>query len=150
MSYSPDPNKGYLTISLIAIFFMCLMMVSCTPAGATQPFASNVQDHYKNITVKTPYSEQVCYETRGDKSGDALMGAIIGGVIGNNITKNLPDGGTAGAIIGGILGHQNSDAVSGMKCDNITRYKSRVERVYSHSTIEFNYDGKSYIVRFNK
>ena len=88
----------------------------------------------------------------GDKTGDALMGAIIGGIIGNNVTKNLPDGGTAGAIIGGMLGHQNSTAKDGTElvCRNLTRYKESMETIYSHSIITFNYDGKSYTVRFKK
>ena len=69
-----------------------------------------------------------------------------------NITKDLPDGATAGAIIGGILGNQNSTASNGTKlvCNKITRYKESMETIYSHSTITFNYDGKTYTVRFNK
>jgi len=80
------------------------------------------------------------------------MGAIIGGIIGNNITKDLPDGGTAGAIIGGLLGHQNSTANDGTKlvCNKMTRYKESMETIYSHSTITFNYDGRTYTVRFQK
>ena len=80
------------------------------------------------------------------------MGAIIGGIIGNNVTKNMPDGGTAGAIIGGILGHQNSTAKDGTElvCRNLTRYKESMETIYSHSTITFNYYGKTYTVRFQK
>ena len=80
------------------------------------------------------------------------MGAIIGGIIGNNVTKHLPDGGTAAAIIGGMLGHQNSDAKGGTRrvCREETRYTESQERVYSHSTISFLYNGKIHKVRFQK
>ena len=80
------------------------------------------------------------------------MGAIIGGIIGNNVTKNLPDGGTAGAIIGGLLGHQNSTANDGTKlvCNKMKRYEESMETIYSHSTITFSYEGKTYTVRFQK
>ena len=155
MNYSPEPRKAYLTLSLIAIFFMCItMMSSCTTANATQPYNVDVQDYQKTVIKRTPYNVEVCSERKvsGDKTGDALMGAIIGGIIGNNVTKNLPDGGTAGAIIGGMLGHQNSTAKDGTElvCRNLTRYKESMETIYSHSIITFNYDGKSYTVRFKK
>ena len=123
-------------------------------AFATQPHAAVVHDHFKDVIHQKPYQVEICSERNvsGDKTGDAVMGAIIGGIIGNNVTKNLPDGGTAGAIIGGILGHQNSDAQAGTKtvCRYKTRFKETHETIYSHSTITFNYDGKTYTVRFNK
>ena len=104
--------------------------------------------------MQLPKRVEVCYDktVSGDKTGDALMGAIIGGIIGNNVTKNLPDGGTAGAIIGGMLGHQNSDAKGGTQrvCREETRYTESQERVYSHSTISFLYNGKIHKVRFQK
>ena len=76
----------------------------------------------------------------------------IGGAIGQNITKDLPDGATAGAIIGGILGNQNSKTINGkqMKCTKNTRYQDTIEKLYSHSTITFTYEGKQYTVRFTK
>ena len=113
---------------------------------------TTVQDHYKNIIQKKPYSVEVCYEGSGDKTGDTLLGAIIGGAIGQNITKDLPDGATAGAIIGGILGNQNSTANDGTKlvCNKMTRYKESMETIYSHSTITFVYEGKQYSVNFKK
>ena len=80
------------------------------------------------------------------------MGAIIGGIIGNNVTKDLPDGGTAGAIIGGMLGHQNSDTKGGSKivCKVETRYTEEKREMYSHSTITFTHDGKTYKLRFTR
>lgn len=114
---------------------------------------TQVQDHYKNIIYKTPSQIEVCYDRQvsGDKTGDALKGAIIGGILGNNI-KGEKDGGAIGAIIGGMLGHSNSNASSGTKtiCQVETRYTEESKRVYSHSTISFIYEGKSYRVKFKK
>ena len=114
---------------------------------------TQVQDHYKNIIYKTPSQVEVCYDRNvsGDKTGDALKGAIIGGILGNNI-KGEKDGGAIGAIIGGMLGHSNSNASGGTKrmCQVETRYTEESRRVYSHSTISFIYEGKSYRVNFKK
>ena len=114
---------------------------------------TQVQDHYKNIIYKTPSQVEVCYDRQvsGDKTGDAIKGAIIGGILGNNI-KGEKDGGAIGAIIGGMLGHSNSGAIGGTKrvCQVETRYSEESKRVYSHSTISFIYEGKSYSVNFKK
>ena len=114
---------------------------------------TQVQDHYKNIIYKTPNQVEVCYDRQvsGDKTGDAIKGAIIGGILGNNI-KGEKDGGAIGAIIGGMLGHSNSGATGGTKriCQVETRYSEESRRVYSHSTISFIYEGKSYSVNFKK
>ena len=114
---------------------------------------TQVQDHYKNIIYKIPSQVEVCYDRQvsGDKTGDALKGAIIGGILGNNI-KGEKDGGAIGAIIGGMLGHSNSGAIGGTKrvCQVETRYSEESKRVYSHSTISFIYEGKSYRVNFQK
>ena len=140
----------YLLAAITMIFIIFLV----SAGYATQPHAVVVHDHFKDVIHQKPYQVEVCSERNisGDKTGDAVMGAIIGGIIGNNVTKNLPDGGTAGAILGGILGHQNSNAQAGTKtvCSYKTRFKETHETIYSHSTITFNYDGKTYTVRFNK
>ena len=123
-------------------------------AFATQPYNVEVQDHQKAVIKRTPQVVEVCSERKvsGDKTADTILGAIIGGAIGQNVTKDLPDGATAGAIIGGILGNQNSTANDGTKlvCNKMTRYQESMETIYSHSTITFNYYGKTYTVRFQK
>ena len=134
----------HLTLGAIGFIAACFV-VNSVKADTT------VQDHYKNVIQKKPYSVEVCYQGSGDKTGDTLLGAIIGGAIGQNITKDLPDGATAGAIIGGILGNQNS-TVGGkqMRCRTMTRYKESMETMYSHSTITFIYEGKQYKLNFKK
>ena len=123
-------------------------------AFATQPYNIEVRDYQKTVIKRTPQVVEVCSEKKvsGDKTADTILGAIIGGAIGQNVTKDLPDGATAGAIIGGILGNQNSTANDGTKlvCNKMTRYKESMETIYSHSTITFNYYGKTYTVRFQK
>ena len=126
MSYSPNPQRAYLAVSLIAIFFVCLV-ASCTPA-----IASDVQDFYKTETVRVPHTQQVCNDVYqgGDKTGDTLKGAIIGG----------------------MLGHSNSNATGGYstQCQNITSYTTESRRVYSHSIIKFYHNGRYYQLRFQK
>ena len=136
------------TLAWGAIGFIAFTFIANSVKADTQ-----VQDHYKNIIYKTPSQVEVCYDRNvsGDKTGDALKGAIIGGILGNNI-KGEKDGGAIGAIIGGMLGHSNSNASSGTKrvCQVETRYTEESRRVYSHSTISFTYEGKSYRVNFKK
>ena len=130
------------------------LFLATSQVGATQPHAAVVTDHQKTVIKRTPHIVEVCSERKvsGDKTADTILGAIIGGAIGQNITKDLPDGATAGAIIGGILGNQNSTANDGTKlvCNKMTRYKESMETIYSHSTISFIYEGKSYKVKFKK
>jgi len=136
------------TLAWGAVGFIAFTFIANSVKADTQ-----VQDHYKNIIYKTPSQVEVCYDRNvsGDKTGDAIKGAIIGGILGNNI-KGEKDGGAIGAIIGGMLGHSNSNASSGTKrvCQVETRYSEESRRVYSHSTISFIYEGKSYRVNFKK
>ena len=116
--------------------------------------AEVVKDHYKSVIQKTPYYVEVCEDVvvGGDKTGDALTGAIIGGVIGNNVTKNVENGGAVGALLGGIIGHNNSKAQSRVEtqCRRETRYNETVNEVYSHSTVSFLHNGRSYTLKFQK
>lgn len=122
-------------------------IVSFTMAGNGLAQAQTVQDHYKNIIIKKPYSVQVC--TQGNGKSDLtnlLEGAIIGGAIGNNIPGE-DGGGAMGAIIGGLLNSENN---KGQQCRTETRYDEEYQNVYSHSTVTFYYNGRQYTLRFNK
>ena len=115
--------------------------------------AETTQDHYKDVYYKTPHQVEVCYDQQvsGDKTGDTLKGAILGGVIGNNV-GDIKNGGALGAVIGGMIGHNNSKATGGTQtvCRTETRYTEERKTVYSHSTVTFMHDGRSYTVRFQK
>lgn len=122
-------------------------IVSFTMAGNGLAQAQTVQDHYKNVIIKKPYSVQVC--TQGNGKSDLtnlLEGAIIGGAIGNNIPGE-DGGGAMGAIIGGLLNSENN---KGQQCRTETRYDEEYQNVYSHSTVTFYYNGRQYTLRFNK
>ena len=147
MSYSQKPERAYLAFSIIAIFFVCLM-ASCTPA-----VAADVEDIYTTRYIDVPHTERVCEDVYhgGDKSGDMLRGAIIGGILGNNV-GDIENGGALGAVVGGMLGHNNSNATGGVRtvCKQETRYTEERRTIYSHSTVTFTHDGKSYTLRFQK
>ena len=149
-----ERTKDFIFYGIMFAYLVLSIMFIAKEAKATQPFNATVQDHNKTIIKRVPQTWEVCSEVNvpGDKTADTLLGALIGGAIGQNITKDLPDGATAGAIIGGILGNQNSKTINGkqMKCTKNVRYQESMETVYSHSTITFNYEGKTYTVRFKK
>ena len=132
------------------LYTFALVMAMSAPALAQ---STQVQDHFKNVINKSPYNVEVCYDktVSGDKTGDAVKGAILGGILGNNV-GNVDNGGAIGAIIGGMLGHSNSTATGGTqrRCVMETRYKETSATVYSHSTITFTYEGKTYSVGFQK
>ena len=146
MNYKDENKMKHLTLGAIGFIAFCFVANS-VKADTT------IQDHTKTIIKRTPFNVEVCSEVdvQRDKTKDTILGAIIGGAIGQNITKDLPDGATAGAIIGGILGNQNS-TINGkqMRCRTMTRYNESMETIYSHSTITFNYEGRTYTVRFKK
>ena len=127
-----------------------LSLGATTAAFGQEPI---IQDHYKTIIDQKPYHVEVCsnVSTSGDKSGDMLKGAIIGGIIGNNV-GNIENGGALGAVIGGMLGHNNSNAQGGTRrqCRTEIRYNEESRTVYSHSTIRFVTEGRSYTLKFKK
>ena len=124
-------------------------MIFClgAPAKATQPHNAVVQDHYKTVIVKIPTEYEVCSQGNGKTDlENFITGGIVGGVIGNNIPGEK-GGGALGGLLGGAL---NAESNKGMKCRTETTYKKRIKTVYSQSTITFNYNGKSYVVSFQK
>ena len=123
-------------------------LIVCSPA-----LSQTIVDHSKIVIEQRPYNVEVCrdVQTSGDKTGDALKGAIIGGVIGNN-PKGEENGGAIGALLGGMLGHANSSATGSVqrRCGVETRYEENERTIYSHSSITFEYQGKTYTLEFKK
>ena len=136
---------------------------------ATPVFAENVrgvtQDHYKTVIEQEPYRVEVCKDVQvpvygnvgsGASAGDVLGGMIIGGLIGKGVTDK-DQGAAAGAVIGGMIAadkNQSRQGVTGYRterqCSIETRYEERQREVYSHSTIKFWDNGKTYTLRFEK
>ena len=119
----------------------------------------NVQDHYREVIYLEPYTVEVCSKqqvsaaSQADIANAAFWGAIFGAVVGDVVTDG--DGGKLpGAVIGGAIGANNAAAESGTTtatvCKTETRKKSTSMNEYSHSTINFEYDGTMYELDFVK
>jgi len=109
--------------------------------------AETTQDHFKSIIVKNPYTVEVCTQGNGKSDLDNfLTGAIIGGAIGNNIPGEK-NGGAIGGVLGGIL---NTERNKTPQCRTETRYDEETQTVYSHSTVTFTHEGRSYTLRFQR
>ena len=130
-----------------------LLMVTTAQASDVRVTGTHIHHHYKDIYKRTPVDVKVCYDkqTSGDKTGDTLGGAILGGILGKALTGN-DDGAAIGAIFGGIVGHNESNKVAGTRrvCKTEIRYKEEVRTIYSHSHIEFWYEGRKYNLKFKK
>lgn len=124
-----------------------------------------VNDHYKTVTKQIPYTETQCSvvdvpiygrTSGGASAGDVLGGMIIGGLIGKGVTDK-DNGAAAGAVIGGMIAadkKQGQETIIGYRqenrCNNITRYNTESQEVYSHSTVTFWDNGKKYTLRFTR
>ena len=140
-----------------------LVLASCLLA-ATPAFAENVrgvtEDHYKTVIEQEPYRVEVCKDVNvpiqgGVNTEGAIIGGIIGGVVGNQFGKGSGKeaatgiGALTGAIIGGG-GNKTQGYRTERQCQIETRYEEREREVYSHSTIKFWNNGKTYTLRFQK
>ena len=121
--------------------------------------ALNVQDHYREVIYLEPYTVEVCSKqqvsaaSQADIANAAFWGAIFGAVVGDVVTDG--DGGKLpGAVIGGAIGANSAAAEVGTTtatvCKTETRKKSTSMNEYSHSTINFEYDGYMYELDFVK
>lgn len=121
--------------------------------------------HYKWETIQHTTNNRVCsevdvpiYSNSGKSStGEVLGGAIIGGVIGNQIGKGK--GNDAATILGAILGadfanKKGNKTIVGYKrttvCEDNPTFVTEVKKVYTHSIIRFQQNGKQYNIKFIK
>lgn len=126
-------------------FLLLMGMFSLSLSSSS--YAEVVQDHFKTVVVQNPYTIEVCTNGNGQSDlSNFLTGALIGGAIGNNIPGEK-NGGTAGAVIGGIL---NTERNKSPQCRTETRYTEETKEIYSHSTVTFTHEGRTYNVRFQK
>jgi uncharacterized protein YcfJ len=112
-----------------------------------------VEDHFRVETILHPYYIEECTEryVGGDKTGDTMSGAVIGAGIGNALGKDT-EATLAGALIGGLIGHNKSNARPYYKkeCKQVQKMQRSERKVYSHSTIKFTHQGKTYFESFDK
>ena len=124
-----------------------LLLTTCLARSAVAQAQNNIQDHYKDVILQKPYTVEVCSQGNGNsKIKIFLEGESVGGVIGNNIPGEN-GGGALGALLGGAL---NAEGNTGPQCRTETRYEEERQTVYSHSTISFYHNGRSYTLTFKK
>ena len=142
-----------------------LATLVATPALAEKARVTNVFDVTQTVTKKIPHTETICsvvevpiYGQKQFNQGDAIVGGLIGGILGNQIGKGggkdaaTGVGAMAGAIIGGtnggkqqIVGYRQEE-----RCKNQTTYSYETNEVYSHSVVEFQHNGRTYKLKFQK
>ena len=134
-----------------------LLMIGTHVIAGTITHSGVITDHYREVIYLEPYSVEVCSEeqivvgSQADIVNGAIWGAIFGAVVGDAIDED--DGKLPGAIIGAAIGaneaEKNSTATA-MVCKQETRQQRTERNVYSHSTIQFDYEGSYYEVNFTK
>ena len=134
------------------VICVCASFMSSMAFGSERGVNAVVEDHYKSVIKRNPYTVEVCKDVQvsGDRTADTLTGAIIGGVIGHQIDHK--DGAKVGGVLGGLIGNKNSDATGGVQrqCQLETRYQEETNQVYSHSTITFWENGREVQLRFTR
>ena len=143
--YWKEGTKGFL----LGFFGFGIAGYALASAGAT------VTDHYKEVVYVEPYTIEVCEQQQvanpDDLINSAFWGAIFGAVVCDVIDED--DGKVPGAIIGAAIGAEEAkknSTTTAMVCKQETRQQRTVRNVYSHSTIEFEYEGSYYEVNFTK
>lgn len=116
--------------------------------------AQTVNHYTKQVIHKTPYTVEVCTDSQRRGNGKSeienfIEGAIVGGAIGNNVPGEK-NGGALGAFLGGIYNTERNKGQTGPICTSETRYKEDIVEMYSHSTVTFTDNGKTYTLRFQK
>jgi uncharacterized protein YcfJ len=125
------------------------------PAIALAAGGAVVTDHYKEVVYLEPYTIEVCEQQQvanpDDLINSAFWGAIFGAVVGDAIDED--SGKLPGAIIGAAIGAEEAkknSTTTAMVCRQETRQTRTVRNIYSHSTIEFEYEGSWYDINFTK
>jgi len=140
------------------------LIFSAVPALADYTVNGTVTDHFRNVTRNIPTTERVCETVNvpiyssGGSTGNTIAGAIIGGAIGNQFGNG--SGRDAMTVLGAIVGAdvanrsaQNNSVIGyrqEQRCDNVTTYVSSQERVYSHSTISWRENGRTFTLQFQR
>ncbi len=135
-------------------------ITTAVPALALPIDKGIVRDHYREIVREIPETRQRCYTKSVPQHNDsfnkgrAVIGGIIGGVIGHNIGGKsnrhvtTPFGTLAGSVLGGS--ERKTTYRQQRHCEDVTHYSQERETVYSHSTVTFRENGKTYTVEFQK
>lgn len=142
--------------------FIAGLVISAVSAHASESINGYVQDHYKTINQRVPVTQQYCQDVQvpihGSRSDGKTGGVILGGLVGNALGAAVGvDGGrTLGTVIGMVAGNEMSreERVEGYRverrCNDTVTYETRSETVYSHSTVQFNSNGRVYTLTFKK
>ena len=119
-----------------------------------------IKDHYREVIREIPETHRQCstrsvpQQTNSFSAGKAVIGGIIGGVIGHNLggTANRHVTASFGTLAGSVLGGTERKTTHRRQrhCEDVTHYSQERETVYSHSTVTFREDGKTYTVEFQK
>ena len=141
--------------------FVAVALLMAVPAMA-QSIQGDVQDHYRTITKRIPVTQQYCQDVQvpihGERSNGSTGGVVLGGIVGNALgaATGITDARTLGTVIGMVAGNEMSrqDQVSGyrieQRCNNVVSYQTESREVYSHSTITFFMNGRTYTATFQK
>jgi uncharacterized protein YcfJ len=145
------------------VILATILFTTATPVLADS-VNSRIKDHFKYVVQTVPETRNFCeivevpiYGRAQASTSDTVVGAIIGGAVGNQFGGG--SGKDAMTVLGAIVGadianKQGSKQIIGyeqqQKCYNETVYVDVEQSVYSHSTITFKSNGKTYTLQFQK
>lgn len=161
---SKPSSKGKLMKKYVIGAVLATLVATPALANKTRVSDTIVYDVTQTVTKKIPQTEQICqivevpiYGEAGVNTEGAIVGGLIGGILGNQIGKG---GGKEaatgiGAMTGAIIGSKNGEKqIVGYRqenrCQNKTTYTYQTNEVYSHSVVEFYYNGRLYKKQFKK
>jgi uncharacterized protein YcfJ len=140
------------------------LIFSAMPALADYTVNGRVTDHFHTVTRNVPTTERVCetvsvpIHSSSGSTGNTIAGAIIGGAIGNQFGNG--SGRDAMTVLGAIVGADvanrsaQNNSVTGyrqeQRCNDVTTYTARNERVYSHSTVTWREGNRTFTLQFQK